>query len=63
MGCTINHIKKTIQPAASKAVGRYGRGLLVGRQARAPNRLQNSIGVEAPFIGGKMLIRITSSDS
>ena len=38
MDYRINHINKTIRPTASKAVGKYGRGLLVGRQARAPDR-------------------------
>ena len=33
-----NHSIKTISPAAAKAVGRYGRGLLKGHQPRAPDR-------------------------
>ena len=32
-----NHTNKTISPAAAKAVGRYGHGLLKGHQPRAPN--------------------------
>jgi len=31
------HITKTISPAASKAVGWYGRGWASGPQARAPD--------------------------
>ena len=44
----INHIKKTIRPTASKAVGKYDRGLLVGRQIRAPDRLTNLSRIKEP---------------
>jgi len=37
MDCTINHIKKTLHPSASKALGRYGLGLLASLQIRAPD--------------------------
>ena len=36
MNNTINHNKKTNQPAALKAVGRVGGGLSVGPHSRAP---------------------------
>jgi hypothetical protein len=39
----MNYLKtqltKTIKPAATKAVGRYGRGLLEGHRPRAPDAL------------------------
>ncbi|MEI6680623.1 MAG: hypothetical protein WCL21_18585 [Mariniphaga sp.] len=37
MNHTIDHIVKTISPAAAKAVGRCGRGLPDGRRIRAPD--------------------------
>jgi hypothetical protein len=42
------HITITMQPAALKAFGRYGRGWLKGHQPRAPDNKKISL----KFIGG-----------
>jgi len=37
MNYKINRFNRDIQPTALKAVGRYGRGLLICQQIRAPD--------------------------